>query len=269
MCGGSGSTGSGLHFASDYFEQLYEYAVHLIETGEGVRRQPDGRRDPRVSRHAHRAGPGEPVSRPVGRGEPRPVRAHARRASSRTARTSCARRSTWPRRTSTCAIRCSTGSAARITTGPATRGASTRCTTSRTRRRTRSSTITHSLCTLEFEDHRPLYDWLIDNLPVPSQPRQIEFARLNLTYTVMSKRRLLELVQEGHVTGWDDPRMPTIVGMRRRGYTPEAIRDVLRSHRRRQARERRRRRAARARRARGSEPARAARDGRRSIRCAS
>jgi len=84
--------------------------------------------------------------------------------------------------------------------------------------------ITHSLCTLEFEDHRPLYDWLIDTLPVPARPRQIEFARLNLTYTVMSKRRLLELVQEGDVSGWDDPRMPTLVGMRRRGYTPEAIR---------------------------------------------
>jgi glutaminyl-tRNA synthetase len=84
--------------------------------------------------------------------------------------------------------------------------------------------ITHSLCTLEYEDHRPLYDWLIDSTPVPSKPRQIEFARLNLTYTVMSKRRLLELVQERHVSGWDDPRMPTIVGMRRRGYTAEAIR---------------------------------------------
>ena len=84
--------------------------------------------------------------------------------------------------------------------------------------------ITHSLCTLEFEDHRPLYDWLVENLPVPSRPRQIEFARLNLTYTLMSKRRLLELVQEQHVAGWDDPRMPTIVGMRRRGYTPEALR---------------------------------------------
>jgi glutaminyl-tRNA synthetase len=84
--------------------------------------------------------------------------------------------------------------------------------------------ITHSLCTLEFEDHRPLYDWLIEHLPVPARPRQIEFARLNLTYTVMSKRKLLELVQQGHVQGWDDPRMPTIVGMRRRGYTPEAVR---------------------------------------------
>jgi glutaminyl-tRNA synthetase len=84
--------------------------------------------------------------------------------------------------------------------------------------------ITHSLCTLEFEDHRPLYDWLVEHLPVPARPQQIEFARLNLTYTVMSKRKLLELVQEGHVSGWDDPRMPTLVGMRRRGYTPEAIR---------------------------------------------
>ena len=84
--------------------------------------------------------------------------------------------------------------------------------------------ITHSLCTLEFEQHRPLYDWLIENLPVPAQPRQIEFARLNLSYTIMSKRKLLTLVEEGHVSGWDDPRMPTLVGMRRRGYTPDAIR---------------------------------------------
>ncbi len=84
--------------------------------------------------------------------------------------------------------------------------------------------ITHSLCTLEFEDHRPLYDWLLDNLNVPSHPQQIEFARLNLTHTVMSKRKLLELVEEGHVSGWDDPRLPTLMGLRRRGYTPEAIR---------------------------------------------
>ena len=85
--------------------------------------------------------------------------------------------------------------------------------------------ITHSLCTLEFENHRPLYDWFIENCPVPSKPRQIEFARLNLTYTVMSKRKLLQLVQEGHVDGWDDPRLPTISGMRRRGYPAAAIRD--------------------------------------------
>ncbi len=84
--------------------------------------------------------------------------------------------------------------------------------------------ITHSLCTLEFENHRPLYDWLVEHLPVPCRPRQIEFARLNLTYTVLSKRKLLRLVQEGHVGGWDDPRMPTLSGLRRRGYPAEAIR---------------------------------------------
>ncbi len=87
--------------------------------------------------------------------------------------------------------------------------------------------ITHSLCTLEFEDHRPLYDWCVANCSVPSVPRQIEFARLNLTYTIMSKRRLLALVQEGVVSGWDDPRMPTISGLRRRGYTPESIREFI------------------------------------------
>jgi glutaminyl-tRNA synthetase len=85
--------------------------------------------------------------------------------------------------------------------------------------------ITHSLCTLEYEDHRPLYDWLVDNLIEGDKPRQYEFARLNLNYTVMSKRKLLQLVQQGHVTGWNDPRMPTITGLRRRGYTPESIRD--------------------------------------------
>jgi glutaminyl-tRNA synthetase len=84
--------------------------------------------------------------------------------------------------------------------------------------------ITHSICTLEFEDHRPLYDWFLDELRTPCHPQQIEFARLNLTYTVMSKRKLLALVEGGHVCGWDDPRMPTIAGFRRRGYTPEAIR---------------------------------------------
>jgi glutaminyl-tRNA synthetase len=85
--------------------------------------------------------------------------------------------------------------------------------------------ITHSICTLEFEDHRPLYDWFLNTLRTPCHPQQIEFARLNLSYTVMSKRKLLQLVEEGFVRGWDDPRMPTISGLRRRGYTPEAIRD--------------------------------------------
>lgn len=85
--------------------------------------------------------------------------------------------------------------------------------------------ITHSLCTLEFEDHRPLYDWFLERLAFPAPPRQIEFARLNVTHTVLSKRKLLELVEGGHVDGWDDPRMPTLVGMRRRGYPPAAVRD--------------------------------------------
>lgn len=85
--------------------------------------------------------------------------------------------------------------------------------------------ITHSICTLEFEDHRPLYEWFLDNLPVPCKPRQYEFARLNLTYTVLSKRKLKQLVDEKYVTGWDDPRMPTLSGLRRRGYTPAAIRN--------------------------------------------
>ena len=85
--------------------------------------------------------------------------------------------------------------------------------------------ITHSVCTLEFQDHRPLYDWFIENLPVPSRPRQYEFARLNLTHTVLSKRILLRLVNEGHVRGWDDPRMPTLTGLRRRGFPAEGMRD--------------------------------------------
>ena len=87
--------------------------------------------------------------------------------------------------------------------------------------------VTHSLCTLEFEDHRPLYDWLIENLPAPSRPRQYEFARLNLSHTVLSKRKLTELVEQGHVEGWDDPRMPTLAGLRRRGVPAAAIRDFV------------------------------------------
>jgi glutaminyl-tRNA synthetase len=87
--------------------------------------------------------------------------------------------------------------------------------------------ITHSICTLEFEDHRPLYEWLLDKLPVPSKPRQYEFARLNLTYTLLSKRVLTQLVRDGHVSGWDDPRMPTIAGLKRRGVPPAAVREFI------------------------------------------
>lgn len=88
--------------------------------------------------------------------------------------------------------------------------------------------ITHSICTLEFEDHRPLYEWILEALEIPSPPKQIEFARLNLTHTLTSKRKLRQLIEEGYVDGWDDPRMPTLSGMRRRGYTPEAIREFCR-----------------------------------------
>jgi len=87
--------------------------------------------------------------------------------------------------------------------------------------------ITHSLCTLEFEDHRPLYEWFLDHLQLPARPRQIEFSRLNLAFTITSKRKLAELIEIKHVAGWDDPRLPTIAGMRRRGYPPEALRDFV------------------------------------------
>ena len=147
-------------YASDYFEQLYEFAVELIRKRQGVRRQPDRRRDPRVPRHAHRAGQEQPVSRPQRSTRTSTSSRACAPASSRTARTCCARRSTWRRRTSTCAIRCSTASGTPRITAPATRGASIRCTTTRTRCRTAIEGITHSICTLEFEDHRPLYDWV-------------------------------------------------------------------------------------------------------------
>jgi glutaminyl-tRNA synthetase len=123
--------------------------------------------------------------------------------------------------------------------------------------------ITHSLCTLEFEDHRPLYDWCVDSLietarEFKSRPQQIEFARLNLNYTVMSKRKLLALVQQQLVSGWDDPRMPTIAGIRRRGYTAEAVARLLRADWRREEGKRHRYRAARAHRARRPQSSRAA-----------
>ena len=194
---------------------------------QGLRRRPLRRRDPRAPRHASpsraRTAPGATVrSRRAST-----CSSACARASSRTAPGCSGRRSTWPRRTSTCATRCSTGSCTRPTRGPATSGASIRCTTSRTASRTRSRASPTRICTLEFEDHRPLYDWLIENLPVPSRPHQYEFARLNLTYTVLSKRFLGRLVSEGHVRGWDDPRMPTVSALRRRGFPPEGVRNFL------------------------------------------
>ena len=121
--------------------------------------------------------------------------------------------------------------------------------------------ITHSLCTLEFVDHRALYDWILDQLEVPCHPQQIEFARLNLSHTVMSKRILRRLVEERHVSGWDDPRMPTLSGMRRRGYPPAASAPLLHRRGDRQARQHDPARAARGVRARRAEPHRAAADG--------
>ena len=193
--------------------------------GQRVRRRPVGRRDPRAPRHADRARSQLAVARPPGRREPRPLRADAgRRVPQRRARPARAR-STWPRPTSTCAIRCSTGSS--TPTHPRTGDAWCIYPTYDFAHGQSDAIegVTHSICTLEFEAHRPLYDWLIEHLPVPSRPRQYEFARLNLTYTVLSKRFLLRLVEEGHVRGWDDPRMPTISGLRRRGFPAEGIRD--------------------------------------------
>ncbi len=128
-----------LYYASDYFEQIYQYTRRPDPRRQGLRRTADGRGDPRLPRDAHRAGPREPVARPPGRGEPRRCSSGCGRASSRTARRCCARRSTWRRRTSTCATRSSTASGTPPTTAPATRGASTRCTTTRTPSPTRSS----------------------------------------------------------------------------------------------------------------------------------
>ena len=250
-----------LHFASDYFEQLYSYAVHLIREGKAYVDSQTARRDPPQPRHADRAGHRQPVPR---RAADENLDLFARMRAGEFADGAHVLRAKIDMASPNINMRDPV--LYRIRHAHHHRTGDAWCIYPMYDFAHPPSDalehITHSLCTLEFEDHRPLYDWLIDNLPVPSKPRQIEFARLNLTYTVMSKRKLLELVQERHVSGWDDPRMPTIVGMRRRGYTPEAIRDVLRSHRRRQAREHRRRRAARARRARGPEPARAARDGR-------
>ena len=202
--------GEHLYHASDYFEQLYDWA----------RRTSSGRDWPtwttcRPTRSASTRGtltePGrrQPLARPLRRGEPGPLRAHAcRRVPRRCARPARAHRHGLAR-TSTCATRSCTASStpAHPRTGDAwciyptydfAHGQSDAI-----------EGVTHSICTLEFADHRPLYDWLIEHLPVPSRPRQYEFARLNLTYTVLSKRFLLRLVEEGRVRGWDDPRMPT------------------------------------------------------------
>ncbi|MEM6704579.1 MAG: glutamine--tRNA ligase/YqeY domain fusion protein [Acidobacteriota bacterium] len=214
-----------LHFASDYFEQLYEWAIHLIENGDayvdslgmeeireyrGPWNEP-GRDSPYRGRSVEE---NLELFRRMRAGEFEDG-AHVLRAKID---------NTAPNMNLRDPILYRIRHATHHRTGDAwpiypnydfTHGQSDAI-----------EGITHSLCTLEFEDHRPLYDWFLDHLPVPHRPVQTEFARLNLTYTVLSKRGLLRLVKENHVSGWDDPRMPTLSGLRRRGFTPESIREL-------------------------------------------
>ncbi len=192
---------------------------------QGLRRRPLRRGDPRAPRHAHRARHARARGATA-----RPRRASTcssacAPASSRTGRACCAPRSTWPRRN----INLRDPVIYRIVHAEHPRTGDAWCVYPTYDFAHGQSDaiegITHSICTLEFQDHRPLYDWFIENLPVPSRPHQYEFARLNLTHTVLSKRVLLRLVNEGHVRGWDDPRMPTLSGLRRRGFPAEGIRD--------------------------------------------
>ena len=214
---------AGLHFASDYFEQLYEYAVHLIRAGKAY---VDSQSADEIRRN--RGTLTEPgIDSPYrDRSVDENVDLFARMRAGEFADGAHVLRATIDMASPNINMRDPV--LYRIRRAHHHRAGDAWCIYPMYDFAHPPSDaiecITHSLCTLEFEDHRPLYDWLIENLPVPSQPRQIEFARLNLTYTVMSKRKLLELVQERRVNGWDDPRMPTLVGMRRRGYPPQAIR---------------------------------------------
>ena len=219
--------GKHLYHASDYFEQLYDWAEHLISAGKAYVDDQSPGGDAASARGTLTEPARTARSATAASTKISTCSAACGPANFRTARACCAPRSTWRRATSTCAIRCSTASCMR--THPRT-GTAWWIYPSYDFAHGQSDAIegiTHSICTLEFEDHRPLYDWFLDNLPVPSQPRQYEFARLNLTYTVLSKRVLTELVRDGHVNGWDDPRMPTLAGLRRRGVPPEAIRDFV------------------------------------------
>ena len=218
--------GEHLYHASDYFEQLYDWAEHLIRTGKAYVDDQTPGGDARGPRHADRAGQEQPVPRAQRRGKPRPVPPHARgRVPERRARAARQDRhgvgQHQPARS---------GALPHPARHPSAHRHAWSIYPSYDYAHGQSDAIegiTHSICTLEFEDHRPLYDWFIENLPVPSRPRQYEFARLNLTYTVLSKRVLNELVRGGHVSGWDDPRMPTLAGLRRRGVPPEAMREFV------------------------------------------
>ena len=210
-------------YASDYFEQLYEYALKLIKKGKAYVDDLSAEQIREYRGTLTAARQGKPLPEPLGGGEPGSVRAHAQRRV--------------PGRVAVLRAKIDMASGNlnmrdpvlyRILFESHHRTAISLVHLPDVRFCPRAvrldRRITHSICTLEFEDHRPLYDWFLDELEI-YHPQQIEFARLNLTYTVLSKRKLLRLVQEGHVRGWDDPRMPTLSGLRRRGYTPEAIRD--------------------------------------------
>ena len=220
--------GKHLYHASDYFEQLYEWAEHLIRAGKAYV-DDQSQEEMRANRGTlTEPGRNSPFRDRTRRGEPRSVPPHAGgRVSERRARAARQDRhglgQHQPARSGALPHPARQPSAHRHALV-----ASIRATTFAHGQSDAIEGITHSICTLEFEDHRPLYDWFLDNLPVPSRPRQYEFARLNLTYTVLSKRVLTELVRGGHVDGWDDPRMPTLAGLRRRGVPPEAIRDFVR-----------------------------------------
>ena len=238
--------GEHLYHASDYFEQLYDWAEHLIRAGKAYVDDQTPGRDARQPRHADRARQEQPVPRPQRGGEPRSVPPHARRRISQRRARAARQDRHGARATSTCAIRCSTASC--TPTHPRT-GTAWKIYPSYDFAHGQSDAIegiTHSICTLEFEDHRPLYDWFIDNLPVPSRPRQYEFARLNLTYTVLSKRVLTELVRGGHVDRLGRSAHADAGGLaparRAAGGDPR----IRQAHRRRQGEQRGRRRHVRA-----------------------
>ncbi|MFN0241813.1 MAG: glutamine--tRNA ligase/YqeY domain fusion protein [Planctomycetota bacterium] len=214
---------SGLYFASDFFEQLYAFAEHLIRTGHAYVDDLSGDEVGQYRGTLDKPGRESPWrNRPVDESLDlfRRMRAGEFEDGARTLRAKIDMSSPNPNLRDPVLYRILHASHHR--TGdtwciyPLYDFAHGQCDA--------LEGITHSICTLEFEIHRPLYEWFLAHLPVEHHPRQIEFARLNLTYTVLSKRKLLELVQGGHVTGWNDPRMPTIRGIRRRGYTPESLR---------------------------------------------
>ena len=218
--------GTDLFYASDYFERLYDWAEGLIRAGHAYVDDQSQEEIRARARHADRARQEQPVPRPPGRRKPRSVPPHeGRRVSERRARAA---------RQDRHGVRQHQPARSRALSHPARHhprtGDKWSIYPSYDYAHGQSDAIegiTHSICTLEFEDHRPLYEWLLDKLPVPSKPHQYEFARLNLTYTLLSKRVLTELVRGGHVAGWDDPRMPTIAGLKRRGVPPAAIREFV------------------------------------------